>query len=253
MQNISTRKNLMNLTGLALIGVLAVAIAVAALGVRPVAAAPPQQGSLTDTITVSGFGSASGAPDVAVVSLGVEINDPELGAAVAQANTTLEAIAAVLSDLGIAPEDMQTVNFSVWSDEPFDPAMSAPSGQRTYRVSNIMRVTVRDLTQVQAVLDAAINAGANTIHGLNFGLDDAAALEQDARIAALDNARERAGQIAEAIGVSLGDVVNVIEGGSGGIMADMALRSAGIGGGGGIQEGQLSVDVQVQVTFAIVR
>ena len=123
----------------------------------------------------------------------------------------------------------------------------------TYHLSNIVSITVRDTEAVQAVLNAALDAGANSIQNLSFGIQDSASLEQDARLQALQDARERASQIAEAIGGTLGDELIVVEGGSSfpGVRFDMA--ASGIGGGGGIQQGQLSVTMQLQVTYALVR
>ncbi|GAB4574808.1 MAG: hypothetical protein Kow0077_23180 [Anaerolineae bacterium] len=203
------------------------------------------------TITVPGYGTANGSPDIAYVTLGVEMRDPALSVAMQAADDAMAAVLAALQAAGIAAEDIQTVDFSVWSEESFGPEGPAAEASRAYRVAHIVRVTVRDTAQVQAVVDAGVRAGANRIHGVSFGLDNPAALEATARLDALADARDRAEQIAAAIGATLGEVVTVSEGGA---AAPMPMVEAARGmGGGGIQQGQLSVGVQVQVTFAIVR
>ncbi len=239
------------ITGVAALAltILAAALVVSGVPGGPVAAQSPAPG----TITVRGLGEASGAPDVAYVSLGVDTRNASLSEAMSEANSVMDAVIEAVRGLEIAAEDIQTVDFSVWSDEPMTPEGAPAEGTRFYRVTNVVRITVRDTGLMQNVIDAAVAAGANRIYGVTFGLEDPAALERDARLAALENARERAAQIAEAIGVTLGEPTIVVEGDSfgQGVVMDMAAR--GLGGGGGIQQGQLSVQVQVQVTFETVR
>jgi len=239
------------ITAMAALALTALAVVLAVSGVigTPVAAQSPAPG----TITVRGFGEASGAPDLAYVSLGADTRNANLSEAMSEAATIMDAVIEAVRGLDIAAEDIQTVEFSVWSDEPA-PLEEAPTaeGTRIYRVTNVVRITVRDTSLMQGVIDAAVAAGANRIYGVTFGLEDPAALEAEARVAALENARERAGQIAQAIGVTLGEPSIVVEGDSfgGGVVMETAARSLG---GGGIQQGQLTVQVQVQVTFETVR
>ncbi len=239
------------ITGMAALALVALAAVLALSGApgAPVAAQSPAPG----TITVRGFGEASGAPDVAYVSLGVDTRNASLSEAMGEANSVMAAVIEAVRSLDIAAEDIQTVDFSVWSDEPMTPEGTPAEGTRYYRVTNVVRITVRDTTLMQDVIDVAVAAGANRIYGVTFGLENPDALERDARVAALENARERAAQIAQAIGVTLGEPTIVVEGDNfnQGVVMEMAAR--GLGGGGGIQQGQLSVQVQVQVTFETVR
>ncbi len=232
-----------------LLGLVAVLVAGAALTLsapRPAIAQTDQPG----TISVSGYGDATGAPDIAILTLGLDMVNEDLSAAVSAADSGMNAIVEAITALGVVAEDIQTVNYSVWSQDGGVDGMQ-PDAARIYHLSNIISIKVRDMTQVQAVLSAALGAGANAIQGVNFSIEDAAGLEREARLAAIEDARERAGQIAEAIGATLGEIVSVSEGGSGyAPMADMAMA---LGGGGAIQQGQLSVNIGLQVTFAITR
>ena len=235
---------------IALLGLVVVLVAGAALtfsAPRPATAQTAQPG----TITVSGYGDATGAPDIAVLTLGLEMTNEDLSAAVSDADSGMAAIIEAITALGVAAEDIQTVNYSVWSQDGGADGMQ-PDAARVYHLSNIISIKVRDMTQVQAVLSAALGAGANAIQGVNFAIEDLAGLEREARLAAIENARERAGQIAEAIGATLGEIVTVNEGGTGSIpLYDTAAM--GLGGGGGIQQGQLSVSIGLEVSFAITR
>lgn len=204
------------------------------------------------TIQVTGFGSASGAPDVALVQLGVQLFETDLGTAVANANATMEAVIAALVEQGIAREDIRTTNFSIYQESGMPQPLGAEGAQppMRYVVNNMVEVKVRDLDQISAVLQAALDAGANNVYGLTFGLDDAAVLEAEARTLAVEDARARAEALAGAFGLEVGDPISIREGADTGISP--RIMEAGFGGAGPvISEGQLSVSMQVTVTFEI--
>jgi uncharacterized protein YggE len=207
---------------------------------------PPQR-----TISVTGTGTANGSPDIAYIELGVQIRNSDIGAAVEQSNTTMEAVMAAVSELGIPPEDIQTTQFNVWQDQPVDPATGMPSDQTSYIVTNMVQIKVRQIDQISDVIQTALDAGANQVFGLTFGMDDPSALEATAREQAVADARTRAEALAAAFGVTLGDPISITEGflsGPGPVFA----AAEGLGGGGpSISSGQLSVQIQVSVTFAI--
>ncbi len=106
------------------------------------------------------------------------------------------------------------------------------------------------------LLDGAVAAGANTIYGVNFYLDDSTAASSQARALAVQDAQKRAQELAEAAGMTLGPVVSISEGYS---------SSPGYGQGGGamgevqsggpatpIQAGTSTVEVDVTVTYQLI-
>jgi uncharacterized protein YggE len=232
-------------------------IILAALGVFALTAgaAYAQDNTLTNTITVSGVGSASGEPDIAYVQVGAERTDRDLGVAFNATATTMRAVFDALEALGIAPEDIRTTSLNVYPQDRY--GNDGQIIEREFRVSNVIQVTVRDITQIEAVVTTAVSAGANMVYNLSFGIDNSAALEREARQAAVADARARAEQLAEALGVTVGrplTVTEVVSSGSppapfmgiGMAMAAMdSARSQPISGG------QLNVSVSVQITFAL--
>lgn len=243
--------------------VLVLTLALTLLAATSVAAQDDSADYPVDTITVSGIGSASGSPDMANIELGVENFNTDIGEAFSQTNTTLQAVIDAVVNAGVAREDIRTTGLSIFSRESFGAPMPTESGmageqiQREYSVANRIRVTVRDVSLLENVITAAITAGANNIFGPEFGFSDRAGLEQSARETAMANARERAQQLADLAGVSLGEIVIVNEG-QGGFnpfdVMNMSIAQEGMGGGGAVIEpGQLSVTVGVQVTFRIIR
>ena len=205
-------------------------------------------------ITVIGRGEAFGQPDEANVYVGVDTFAEEVATATTENEATIQAILATLQEQGIAVEDIQTSNYNLWAEQIYGDR--GPEGIAGYRVSNQVQVVIRNIEQVGDVLTAVIEAGANNIYGVNFSVADPAALEAEAREQAIINAGERAESLAELNGVLLGDVVSVSE-----VIGQVPFPMKGLGGGDympaaesaatSITPGQLSYQVEVQVTFAI--
>jgi len=245
-----------NLHRIQWLAVTALAFALVLGGVASPAHAQGPEGA-ERTIQVTGFGSASGSPDVALVQLGVQLFATDLGQAVDDANTTMDAVIAALEAAGVATEDIRTTNFSIYQESGFPPPqpMDSESGfetQNRYVVNNVVEVRVRDLESISEVMQAALDAGANNVYGLTFGLDDSAALEAEARNLAVEDARVRAQALADAFGLAVGDPISIREGGQDPF--GQRAFDLGLGGGGGpvISEGQLSVNMQVTVIFELV-
>jgi len=212
-------------------------------------------GALVDTISVSGVGEAFGRPDIATVQLGVNVTDPDIGDAVAESNATMEAITAALVELGVSDSDIQSTNFSVWPEDRYDPQTGQPTGERVYHVDSTVIAKLRQIDKAGEAIEVALDAGANNVYGLNFGIDDTAALEAEARGLAIEDARERAQQLADQFGIGLGEVVTINET-TYGPPSTYSAAFQGVGGGEGappISEGTLALNVMVNVTYAIER
>jgi uncharacterized protein YggE len=225
-------------------------LAIALMAVIPAAAQ-----DMTNAITVTGSGSAKGAPDTVTIEVGVEQFNGDVREAFSAANATLRAVIDGVKAEGVAATDVTTSNLSVFSTSRYNPTGVE---ERGFSVSNTVRVVLRDTSKIEAVIDAAINAGANQIYGLNFTLSDDAALETEARAAAFESARARAEEIAALIGAELGDVIAVSESSDGYVTPFGRMEApvaSGMGGGGDayVEPGQSTVTIVLQVAFAIVR
>jgi uncharacterized protein YggE len=211
------------------------------------------QDNPANTLAVTGVGTASGAPDIAILELGVQTNNSNVLTAFNEANDRLNAVRDAVLGQGVAAEDLQTLGLSLYQETPYDPQTGMPGERVIYRVNNMLRVTIRDVDKVGDIISAGVNAGANSISGLNFSLSDPAALQAEAREKAIADARARAEQLAALTGVTLGAPVVIVEGDSGTVTPFPAMSQAfGMGGGGApVESGQLSVTVQVRVTYSI--
>lgn len=206
-----------------------------------------------NSITVDGFGQAFGSPDVAYLQLGVQVMDTDVTAAFNQANEKMTAVIGALTEQGIDPKDIQTTGLYMYPDSGYDPQTGAPTDKVTYRVGNSVDVTIRDVSKVGEIISAGVNAGANNINSLNFGIADPAALESQARAAAVADAKDRATQLAEAFDVPLGDPITIVESLNASTPPIFYERAQAMDSVGNtpVQQGQLNVNVQVTVTFSI--
>jgi len=175
---------------------LALPLALPLLGARPARAAEPPAPA---TLTLSAEGVSRLAPDMASLSLGVVTEAPTAGEALRVNAERMTKVMAALKRAGLADRDIQTSGLSV------SPMYDYPNGQppalRGYQASNQVTASVRDLARLGPVLDATVNAGANTAGQVGFGLSNPLAAENAAREAAVKALNAKADLYARATGV----------------------------------------------------
>jgi uncharacterized protein len=231
----------------------AIAGAMALLALAPMAVAADDVRAHR-TISVTGQGEASGAPDMATVTAGIQTRAPTVIEASEQNQAVVERIFAALEAEDVARKDIRTVDYSIWPQERHDPSGTGNSVITGYQVQNSVQVTVRRLDQLGKLLAAVTDAGANTIHGIGFGVDDSASLEAKARRSAMDDARERAEALAELAGVELGEVWHISMSAGGGYPGPMPMarmEAMSSAPEPGIMAGEHTVAIEVQVTWRI--
>ena len=225
-----------------------------ALAADPALAGMQQTGTDTTTgITVSGEGKVFVKPNVALVTIGVDITTASLTEATSQSNTRMAAVVAKIKGMGIADKDIQTASYNVnpITQQPKDNT-STPS-ITGYRVSNQMRITVRKIDDLGKILDAAVQAGANSVYGVSFTLDDMTPYQQQARAAAVKDALDKAGQLAKAANIQLGQVLSITEGTlqSSPVAPTAARMSLAAGAEVPVQTGEMQITVNVVARLSI--
>ena len=203
-------------------------------------------------ISVSGTGDASGAPDLALLDLGVSAEGKTVKEARDTAATAMNDVSGAIKGDGVADKDVQTRQFSI------EPEYQYPDGKQEligFRVTNIVEVKVRDLDRVGQVIDDVAKAGGDVVQvqSLSFTIEKPEDLRAQAREEAMADAQARAEGLAELAGVKLGKPISVTE--SAGVpptaFREAAPTSQGAGGATPIQAGELEVSVTVDVLFAI--
>lgn len=206
------------------------------------------------TLNVSGNGTVYLTPDIAYIYIGVHTEEPAIATAVSINNTQTQALVDALKNAGVATVDIQTSNFNVYNPDSYDKLTGLPTG-KTYAVDNTVYVTVRDLSKLGSLLDAAVGAGANNINSITFDVADKTAAMAQARQKAMANASSLASELAQTAGVKLGEIQDVS-------YSDNSPMPYyyGMGGGGGaaapnasvpIQPGLTQITVTVSVTYTI--
>jgi uncharacterized protein YggE len=248
------KKVFYSLVVVVVIATLSVGGLVLATGPRSTQPIAQAAGSTTSDrgITVVGIGKATGKPDIAHVTVGIETQAPSLQIAVDQNKAKMTVLLETLKKLGLVDKDIQTSNYSVYTERvtPPTPGAEVSTDQMIYHVTNQVDVIVRDVNQLGDVLDQSVAAGANNIYGVNFSVEDTAKLETDARAKAVENAKARAQELAQLNGLQLGEVLSVSEV-IGGSAFPMDYGVKGMGGGGTpVQPGELEMSLSIQITYA---
>jgi hypothetical protein len=142
------------------------------------------------------------------LNVGVQAVAATATEALSQANTSATALIAALKTAGVSADDIATSGLSIYPQ--YNSTGSTITG---YQAANNVTVTVRDISRTGPVIDAAAAAAGDniTIAGVSFYVDDTEALIGAARADAIDNAKKRAGEYAQAAGVTVGGVLQISE------------------------------------------
>lgn len=234
------------------------ALSILALAAPASPAAPAGHLQPARSISVTGQGEAFGKPDLAQIDAGVQTFEDTVVEASRQNQAVVDRIFQALEEQGIDESDIQTANYSIWAEQEYPRPGEGDNKPRItgYRVSNIVHVKVRDIDGVGDVLAAVTDAGANSVNGIQFTVEDSDALEAQARRLAMADARSRAESLAGLAGVELGEVLAISMSSAPGFprpyaaarMMEMADAGAPVPG---IVAGQQSVSVNIDVTYAI--
>lgn len=201
-------------------------------------------------VTVIGHGEVKVVPDTAIISIGVETAGKTAKEALNANNTQAADIQKKLTELKIDAKDIQTSGFNIY------PTYNNNDQQITgYRVSNTVTVKIRDLTKVSGLLDQVVQAGANSIYGISFTVDNPRALLDQARTQAMQDAKARADLLAKAGGASVGEVQIITEN-VGSVPVPIAAYARGAlasdtDSSVPVQSGEQTVGIDVQVTYAL--
>ena len=200
-------------------------------------------------ITVTGTGEVLVPADVAVVSLGISAADPDVLAAQAKANQAIASIREALIAFGIPEEDINTDYINIY-------ALYDYSGDeeviRAYKANSTLAIRVTEIEKVGDVIDTAFGAGANTLNGISFSASDTHDAMEKAMRAAVEDARAKAEVFADAAGLQIIGVEDIVEQGAvsydrGAVNSFKAADTAVAGTF--VQSAKLSVTSSVSITF----
>ncbi|MCJ8191530.1 SIMPL domain-containing protein [Sphingomicrobium aestuariivivum] len=158
-------------------------------------------------------GTSTRVPDVVNISAGVVTTAPTAAEALRQNSETMQRIVRALRQAGVKERDIRTQRINL------NPRYDDRGGYENrkiigYQAQNMVSVKFREIEQSGRILDVLVGEGANQIYGPNFELDDPAEALDEARADALEQARERAGLYAAALGKRVVRLAYFSEGGA---------------------------------------
>jgi uncharacterized protein len=195
------------------------------------------------TITVTATGTIEQVPDRAQLGFAVVDRADTAKQALDSNSVDTRRMVDALRRAGIDAKSIQTQDVSL--DPHFTENGSRIDG---YTARNSVAIT-SPIGQAGALIDAAVAAGANEISGPSLSVSDRDRLYQDALKDAVRAARAKAAAIAQAAGVQVGAVTNVVENGD--QPQPYAYQAARLAEAAPIEPGTQKIEAAVTVTFAI--
>lgn len=190
------------------------------------------------TVQVPGEGRIAYTPDVAKVTLGVQVDRvPNAEQAMKDLNSKIANIIKAVKDQGIADSEIQTQNYNLNPITDYINGRPVTSG---YSANEQLLVTIKDISdnaRVGKIISAATGAGANQVNNIAFELSNMSQIKQEARIKAILDAKTKAQDLSQKTGVKFGKIVGWWEN------SPMPMYDAkgGVGMGGGVSPEAASV------------
>jgi uncharacterized protein len=202
-------------------------------------------------IVVSGTSKEQKRNEIARFTAGASAVNSDRDVAVSEVNGVVVKITEAVKTFGVMDEDVKTSNLSIYQEEENyweDNVQKSRKGQ--WRVSNNIEVVLRNVDSASRLMDILTKNGATNVYGPMLSLDDTQKAGDELLSSAIEDAKEKAKIMAEALGRSLGEVVSVVEGSSP-TSVYRAMGEMGGGGGAPIEPGSSMVSKTVVVSFRL--
>ncbi len=233
-------------------------VAVTVFVLTATSCAPETTVTLNDSeqtgIAVTGTGSVTVIPNIGMLNVGVEVTATTVAKARAGAEEAMERIQTSLHKSGVENRDIATQFFNIFPQYRYrDGEAPKITG---FTVNNQVMVKVRDIDRLSETLDDAVDAGGDAVrvNSVSFAVDEPEQFLEEAREKAMADARQRAEQLANLAGVTLGDPLSINESGGGGgnvPFPEFARAATARSGATPIQPGENEIELSVSVLYAI--
>jgi|ERR1035437_55868 uncharacterized protein YggE len=218
-----------------------------------------------DTITVNGKGDVTVIPDIATFNFSVTETAKNVGDAQNAATTKINAAMKALDDAGIdTKKDVKTLSYNINPNYEYQTAVCtagycppSKSVLTGYNVSQTIQVKVRDISKAGALFSTIGSLNVQNVDSLSFSVDNIDTVNDNAKIAAITDAKVHAEKIAEALGVHLGKVTGFSDSTSGGVPYPVMYENASVMGSAKmasapqVPAGEQKVTSNVSVTYEI--
>ena len=204
-------------------------------------------------ITVTGVGTISVVPDAVRFNATVSTVGSTNAAALSAATKSAAAVRAALKTAGIATKDVRSANISVYPE--YNWAQEAGTKITGYRASQSFDVLVRTASKAGSIIEAVVTAGGDSVQlgGVIPTTLNPSAATEDARAAAVANAKSKASSYAKLLGTSIGKVLSLEEQSSPVYSSPFPTAKAGAADAAAIEIdlGEQDVTVTITVRWAL--
>ena len=219
-----------------------------------VALAIPANGADTTNtryITVTGVGTISVVPDAVRFNATVSSLASTNAAALSSASKSAAAVRAALKDKGIALKDIRSANISVYPE--YNYTQDAGTKITGYRASQSFDVLVRKASDAGTIIEAVVTAGGDNVQlgGVIPTTLNPAIATEEARAAAVANAKSKASSYAKLLGTSMGKVLFLEEQSSPIYSSPFPMAKAEADSAVQIDLGEQDVTVTITVRWAL--
>lgn len=206
-----------------------------------------------DTVTVNGTGTVSLKPDTASITLSVITSDPVAATAASENAELMSKVTAAVLEAGVKVEDIATRGYNMYQESQYN-SDSRKTEYGNYRVNNELTITVRDITKTGSIIDVALNSGANGLSSVHFFVNDAKDAYKEARILAMQQAREAADALCSAVDKKVVTPISIEEFGNGSVYRNAvafggAKLMPALTAGTPITPGDTEITVTVKVVY----
>ena len=204
-------------------------------------------------ITVTGIGTISVVPDAVRFNATISTVGSTNAAALSSATKSAAAVRAALKTAGIATKDVRSANVSVYPE--YNWTQEAGTKITGYRASQSFDVLVRTASKAGSIIEAVVTAGGDTVQlgGVIPTTLNPATATEDARAAAVANARSKASSYAKLLGTSIGKVLSLEEQSSPVYSSPFPMAKAGAADAAAVEIdlGEQDVTVTITVRWAL--
>ena len=204
-------------------------------------------------ITVTGVGTISVVPDTVRFNATVSTVGSTNAAALSAATKSAAAVRAALKTAGIATKDVRSANISVYPE--YNWTQEAGTKITGYRASQSFDVLVRTASKAGSIIEAVVTAGGDSVQlgGVIPTTLNPSAATEDARAAAVANAKSKASSYAKLLGTSIGKVLSLEEQSSPVYSSPFPTAKAGAADAAGLEIdlGEQDVTVTITVRWAL--
>lgn len=218
------------------------------------AAAFAQDQHQQPTIDVTGKGTITVEPNMAVITFSVETSEKKADEALEKNAKHMKRLMAALKNATKEQATISTSNFSIYPLYDRDSVSKDNSDRQSpiaYRVNNSLTVETSRVEEIGLLIDTAVDAGANRIGSLSFTRNDLDQFQKQAAAKALENAMEYGEELAKTAGLAINKILYIQYVPSGAVYDYQGMALAEEAVPTPVSPGRIPVESYVNVSFAV--